>query len=757
MNSDPENLSSTPKKENSSASEAESIDDLINFLLEPETSAKESTSKVQNTIDYADYAKLSSEEIELLKENFDLEQTIDDENSTTGSNCEAEDLAGTAIEVEIKSVAEPTLVEAVEYQAFLQQTVEPKTTEAEIEQVSSLEEVAAIDTGKASPEDLADAVNSLIPLIVELLQFKLNNSKEGVIQTVRPILDQLIEQRTLEDSQKMADAIAKILPDAITAEINFAPEAIARAIAPEIASSIREQILLNEQAIPQVLGPEMGKAIKAQIESERDAMVDALYPVIGSTISKYMVELIQDINCKVESTFSPKGIKRKIKARIQGVSEAELIFKESIGYHVRAIFLINKNSGLVIQEIQVAGTEYLDSDLVAGMLTAIRSFANDCISANSELDSIDYGGWQIPLEVAGYCYLAVVVEGEPPQKFVTKIRRVLGEIVMEYDNVIKDFDGNIANVPPGIRTKLEQLIESKQGNPQKPASSLILLWLLIFSMSIVFVPWGIVNYRARVAHKIEQIAATQLDTTPELSIYRLDPQVKAGKLTVTGRVPSDYLRTQAGIITQKIASQHQLQLDNQIVTINVPVNPSLVTGEIRRLTKLFNQQPQVAIETNYAPKVLTVKGFILDKTIHKSINQAFQEIPGIEQIVFNVRGQLPLVEQRIFFNPGSSKLDIADNLSKIKATKKLLRTYPQLHLKLVVHSDGSGSTKINQRLGKQRCQVVKTALIEAAIEPTRLILNCNDPILPSNKANNRPWWSNRYVRFEPFIPPNLSQ
>ncbi len=745
MNSSPENLPSNSNHKNSSASDSEPIGDLIDFLLDSEQSASDSLFE----------PKVSTEHVDSLA--ADLESDL-----TAPSPALDEGIAVEEIEVEIESESNPTLAEAVEYQAFLQQTVkpeqvEPKTTNAEITQVSSIEEVEAIDTETASPEDLADAVNTLIPLIVELLQFKLNDSKEGVIQTIRPVIDQLIEHRIQEDSPKMAAAIAKILPDAITEKINLDPETIARAIAPEIALSIREQILLDEHAIPQVLGPEMGKAIKAQIESERDAMVDALYPVIGSTISKYMVEVVQDINQKVESTLSLEGIKRKIRARAQGVSEAELIFKESIGYYVRAIFLIDKDSGLVIQEIQVPGSEHLDSDMLAGMLTAIRSFANDCISTSSELDSIDYGDWQIPLEVAGYCYLAVVVKGEPPKQFITKIRQVLGEIVLEYDDEIQNFDGNIAHVPHGIKTKLEELTESNKDKSQKSTSSPILLWLLIFIMSIVFIPWGIVNYRARLAHNIEQNTATQLDAAPELSVYRLDPQVKAGKLTITGRVPSEYLSNQAAIITQKIASQNKLELDNHIVTINVPVNPSLVTGEIQRLTKLFNQQSTVAIETDYELKTLTVKGFILDKTTRQTINQAFRQIPGIEQIVFNIVEQLPLIEQRVYFNQGSSQLNSIDNLSKIKATKQLLRQYPQLHLKLVVHSDGSGSTRINQKLGQKRCQVVKATLIEGGIEPDRLLMDCNSSILPSNKENYHPQWSKRYVSLKPFISSNLSQ
>lgn len=626
--------------------------------------------------------------------------------------------------------------------------------------MTTIEEVQGIETEKATPEDLADAVNSLIPLIVGLLEFKLDNSREGILQTVRPVLDRLIEERSREDLPKMAAAIAKILPEAIEAEIKLNPQAIAKAIAPEIALSIKEQILLDASAISQTLGPEMGKAIKTQIELEKDAMVDALYPVIGSTIAKYMVEVVQDINSRVEKTLSFEGIKRKFQAKIQGVSEAELIFKESIGYRVRAIFLIDKDSGLVIQEIQIPGEKQgekqLDSDMLAGMLTAIRSFANDCIASGSELGAIDYGDWQIPLEVAGYCYLAVIVAGEPPREFITRIRRVLGEIVMEHNEAIQNFNGNVDAVPVAIKTKLEQLTESKQQKSPK-SSAPLLLWLLIFLLGLVLVPWGIGNYRARVAHHIEQSTALQLDAAPELSVYRLDPTVKQGKLIIKGRVPDQYLRDRAQTIVQDIADQNQLQMDNQIVAVNVPASPSLITGEMQRLTQLFNQQPQVSIQTSYQPQTLTIQGLVLDESTRQTIGKAFKQIPGVEQVVFNLDQQLPIVKQRIYFKSGSAELDFVDNISKINAIKSILQQHPQLSLRLVVHSDDIGSAVINQRLGQKRCQSVKTALVARGIQANRLITNCNLLFSAKNKDNSQGTWLKRYVSFEPLISPNLSE
>lgn len=731
----------TPDTNNGNGSSAaepidEPIDVLLDLLLD---------GKVE--VDSPSAQPKLIEQWDLLSETSEQPEVKSAESFNESSNIVEEISEQTEIEVEIEQT-EPTLKEAVEYKAFLRQTATPKKIKAAQQLAQDL------DTETASTEDLAEAVNTLIPLVVELLQFKLNVSQEGIIQTVRPVIDRLIEERTVEDLDKMAVAIAKVLPSAIRQGINLTPEEIARAIAPEIALSIREQIRLDADAISQTLGPEMGKAIKAQIELERDAMVDALYPVIGNTISKYMVEVVREINRKVETTLSPAGIKRKIKAKIQGVSEAELIFQESVGYHVRAIFLIDKDSGLIIQEIQVPGEKHLDAEMIAGMLTAIRSFANDCITTGSELDLIDYGDWQIPLEVAGYCYLAVVVAGEPPPQFIAKIRQVLGQIVIEHGKAIQKFDGNLADVPLGVKHKLEQLIEPIEDQPSEPSP--ILLWLLIFVLGIVFIPWGIISYRARVARNIEQTVAVELDAAPELSVYRLDSQVRDGTLTISGRVPSEYLRRQAAVISGKIAEQNELELDNRIFTVNVPVDPSQVTGEIERLTDLFNQQPQVAIATDYQPKTLTVKGFILEPTVRQNIYRTFKQIPGVEQVIFNTVEQLPTVGLRVYFELNSSQLNFADNFSKINAVRKLLEQYPQLHLKLTVHSDGRGSSDVNRRLGRERCQKVKAALVARGIKPARLITNCNTLILPDNSQSEDALWSDRYVSFEPFIPTNLS-
>src|SRR5919199_532290 len=189
----------------------------------------------------------------------------------------------------------------------------------------------------------AELINLLLPLIAEILTLKVTDSREDIARAIAPVVDEMIQRRAQQDIVAISTALAPVIPEAVAKQVLNSPGALAKA-----------------------LGPEMGTAIKEQIMLERDAMVDALYPVIGSTISKYMAEAIQSINDKVENTFSMEGFSRKIRAKMQGISEAELIFREAMPFTVQAMFLIHKASGLVIAEVQPSDSQRLESEMVAG-------------------------------------------------------------------------------------------------------------------------------------------------------------------------------------------------------------------------------------------------------------------------------------------------------------------------------------------------------------------------------------------------------
>lgn len=629
---------------------------------------------------------------------------------------------------------------------YIPQNSEPKSRNIILLQQSVKKLENKIDNNQSQIDEVIDSVNSLLSLTAELNSYQYNASSKLIIETIVPIIDRIIEQRSNEDLVRMGEVLANILPVAITQQIEATPQSIAKALAPEIALSIQEQVRLDKESISKSIGPEMGKAIKNQIELERDAMVDALYPVIGSTIAKYMGEVVNTINEKVENALSIEGVKRKIRAKFQGVSEAELILQEAIPYEVQAMFLIHKASGLIIRELQPDLAHQLESDLLAGMLTAIQSFANDLISESSGLDEIDYGEYKIVLEVAGYCYLAVVVKGEPSKQFRQKIRKALSNVVLKHSNVIEVYNGDSDTVPESIKLILEELLEQdkQQRNSRSPSPLVILLILMLGG---IFIPWGIAKYKSHAANRITQQAAIQLDAAPELSVYRLTPTIKQDKLILAGRVPSPYLRDKAAEVTAKIAEKANLTLENQIVAVNVPVDPTVTQAEVDRVTSILNNQSEITLFSQYQERTVIITGFALDESDEPLIAENFSQIPGVAKIILNLQHQLPIIEKRIYFASGSIELNSTDFTNKIQEIEQLLDMYPELHLRIIGHSDRSGNIKNNQKLSQERGDKVATALINQGIESNRLkVIGSVNP--PPGVTANQPLEKSRCVRFE---------
>jgi len=598
--------------------------------------------------------------------------------------------------------------------------------------------------------DPQELIALMLPWIAEILSRKITDSKEEVVKAIVPIIDEVIRAKTQENKQAMSSAIAELLPDALAQQIHNSPADIAKAIAPEIGMAIKEQIRLDQESIAQALGPEMGKAITAQIEFERDSMVDALYPVIGSTISKYMAEAIKTINEKVSNTLSVEGVKRKIRSKVQGVSEAELILQESIPFTVQAVFLIHKASGLVISEAQQLGDYQLESEMVAGMLTAISSFVNDCIvrpGQISELNQIEYGESKIMLEVAGYCYLAAVIKGEPPQNFIKKMRETVSRIIINYGKSINQFNGNPRTISDDLHPLLLGLLAKFKTEPQTPAKPpLALAGLSLALLSLIVVPWGIYQYRSNLDRRLADRATFALGSTPELAIYRLNVSVEGKTLKLTGKLPNPELRVKAGQIAASTAPN--LKLDNQIVAVELPPDPVLTKAEVQRITAVLNKLWGVSISSRYGDRRVTVEGTVMEQSDVQKITESFKQIPGVQSVISTVKLDPLKITSRIYFEPGTAKLD-STYQETIVNIRDFLRQHPQKSIKIIGHSDRTGEFAINQQLSLRRAATVRDALVLQGADPQRLqVVASNSP--PVDVAQNQPLLLSRCVLFEPI-------
>lgn len=598
--------------------------------------------------------------------------------------------------------------------------------------------------------DPQELIALMLPWIAEILSRKITDSKEEVVKVIVPIIDEVIRAKTQENKHAMSSAIAELLPDALAQQIQNSPAEIANAIAPEIGLAIKEQIRLDKEAIAQAIAPEMGRAITAQIQLERDSMVDALYPVIGSTIAKYMAEAIQTINEKVSNTLSVEGVQRKIRSKVQGVSEAELILRESMPFTVQGVFLIHKASGLVISEAQNSGDYQLESEMVAGMLTAISSFVNDCIvkpGQISELNQIEYGASKIMLEVAGYCYVAAVLKGEPSPQFIQKMRETVSKIIINYGKSITLFDGNPRSISDDLHPLLISLLE--KFTPEKQTVSkppIALAGLSLALLGLILAPWGIYQYRNNIDRRLETNASLALSSTPELAVYRLNVDVDGKTLKLTGKLPNPELRAKAAKIAASTAPK--LKLDNQIVAVDVPPDPVLTASEVKRITAVFNRLWGVAISSRYGDRRVTVEGTVMEEGDTEKITQSLKQVPGVESVINTVKLNPLKITTRIYFEAGTAKLDSTYQETIVNLIN-FLKQHPQKRIKIIGHSDRTGEVATNQQLSLRRAVAVQDALVLQGADPKRLqVVGSDSP--PADVEPNQPLLLSRCVRFEPI-------
>jgi hypothetical protein len=152
----------------------------------------------------------------------------------------------------------------------------------------------------------------------------------------------------------------------------------------------------------------------AVIQQSKAEIIDVLGPVMGKMIKKFISSEInrlkQNIEKKSKDIFSFNFLKERIKNKIKGVSEADAAINDAMGSSLLQIFVVEKETGLLIGEF--SPQNILEPDLVAGMLSAIKSFVESAFGEeNSELESLEYSSYKILMYNFNRFYFACVMEG----------------------------------------------------------------------------------------------------------------------------------------------------------------------------------------------------------------------------------------------------------------------------------------------------------------------------------------------------------
>jgi len=634
-----------------------------------------------------------------------------------GSFLEDMERLSAKVEVLEQQVLDPTMGNAL---SELQAKVADQSALNELR-----EELASLGSKQ---QNIPSEINQLKERVADL-EFQIRDP-EALMELLLPLLNELIERKVQEAGEEFAKATAPVLDEMVRYKISQDKPAMGKAIAPILPSAIGYQVQSSPGEFAAAIAPEMNLAIKEQVRENASAMIDALYPIMGSTIAKYIAELLRNINAKLEESMSFSRLSRKIRARLQGISEAELILREAVGFQVQAVFLIQKLSGLVIAEAQPKDTPPLEAEMIGGMLTAIRSFVQECIAQQGELDRIEYGNSLIWLEGAGSAYIAVVLRGEPPPPYIDRVRRVMQVLVLDHGQALAAYEGNRWTIPPAVGELLDSLIPVEE---KKPRSMGGLLWLGgILSLGILtMVGWG--QWQS---HRLNQLR-NALATNPRLAIYQIGVHRSGGRIVLRGKVPNPELRHLAALVIQEV--NPHAPFDNQIIAVEIPPEPAQTEAEVQRLTRLWQEKLGMELKVVQEDSRLTLTGTAPDRATLEAIGAGFGQIPGITKVINNLEVLPPRLDVQIFFPPNGTTLKPEDSV-KIQQVLTVLQAHPQYRLAIVGQTDGSGPPELNRRLALERARSVERALLHLGADPARLQV-VSAPAAPTTN------WHDRRVSF----------
>ncbi len=229
--------------------------------------------------------------------------------------------------------------------------------------------------------------------------------KEILLREDRSALEEL--QRTLNEKQLLAEKINPIVEDHLT---------------------------FLRQNFPKEYAKIVNRMVEQKLKSSQTEILDVIYPVMGKMINKYIAfqfqEMKDSINARIDALFSQQGIFWWIRNKIFGIDNAEMLLSSLDIPIIEEIFVIQRDSGLLYGSAALYPT--VNRDVVAGMLTAIKSFVEDAFEREHEdLEMIQYGTYKILIENMPSHYFALAMSGSVSNTEGAVLRNQIIDFIQE--------------------------------------------------------------------------------------------------------------------------------------------------------------------------------------------------------------------------------------------------------------------------------------------------------------------------------------
>jgi len=262
-------------------------------------------------------------------------------------------------------------------------------------------------------------VNAKLQLAeIDLLRYRMTNQNILLLAAYEKILDS--EQLCIEQDYKLI-LIDVFILKGLLLSINNKKKEGTKALEKAIALAQELNIFEKEQEARNQLG---------EIEKEKKSLLVRIFTRINKSIRSTIA---------FESVTGPKTIETDI----------------------RALFLITRDSGLPFYQKEFGDAKQIDSGLLSGLLSAIRTMSQTILDAKEGgLKLIDHGSVAIMLETREKLFFALVVSKET--YILRENLREFADTLSE-EPIIKIIDQSVINITEKQNALIENLVSETFG------------------------------------------------------------------------------------------------------------------------------------------------------------------------------------------------------------------------------------------------------------------------------------------------------
>ncbi|WP_158965954.1 OmpA family protein [Paraglaciecola sp. L3A3] len=551
-------------------------------------------------------------------------------------------------------------------------------------------------------------------------------------------------QPQIPDTEQM-DKIRQIVLGEDGHVVKQALKENAREVVREVFSEALHDREKQDGSVNKVLLPLVEKSVETSVANHSEQFVGYLYPLVGSLVRKsvtaFITELLEKTNALIENSLTIKGLTWRFKAWQANVSFSQYVASQTFSFRVEQVFLIHRETGLLLNSVSLGIDTGADADMVSSMLTAINDFVSDSFKPNADsseqqLDVVRTDDFTLLLKQGPKAVVVAAVTGNMPQNVANQLQITLEEIHKLYDKELTDFNGDafaFENSENQLRDCLiaELKTDSKQAK-KKP-------WLAWIVVGLILLAAGyLATIRWQSSNLVEQIQ--QIDLEPGILVTELE-------LTGLKEINLKALRDPSAIDITKWLNSHNIPLEHINFTERayLSLDAQLIKNKVQKSLRAFanvevdwsNDQPTFSGQLSGLEKLLlqdelssilglNFKAKWLDGITINSNKSSAADDPTIIRAILDLN-IAKIDNVSISFEKGKSEISAAgiNTLIQVKEQfNNLIQVADQqkLSLGLVIMgaSDTVGTESYNNILSQKRADNVKLKLQELGIDANRL-------------------------------------